>query len=676
MSWAHYILQVNIYLVIFYGFYKLLLDKETYFILNRIYLVSAGLFSLIIPFIRLEWFTQQQVVQPVYVGVNQLNQLVTQVAIIPETPSSFSIGNFIVLIYIAGVLFFISKFIYQLLSIRLALKKKNAGLAFSFFNHKIVDKELPNSSTIEKHEDIHVRQLHTLDVLFFEILGTITWFNPIIYFYKNTVKNIHEYLADEEAAKFQGDKEEYALLLLSSAFGVSPNSLTNSFYNKSLIKKRIFMLHKQRSAKTAVLKYGLFVPLFALTLVLSSATVRDNEQILQLADQVPLEEPLNLAKETITDVIITPVKSIVKAAKTSSKSVQNIQIIPAVTETASAGWEDFYKYMQMNLRYPAQAQQNEIQGKCQVKFAIENGEIEGVTLASKTLGSGVDAEVITRILNYKNFKTVPNGKYTFIASFTLQGAKSAVLNENIGAIEGYTSLNTVVISGYAPDQIAVTRNLSQVVVNGSASNDDKVYDFTSLQKNPEYPGGIANFYAYVQRNIKYPIEAQLNKTQGKVLLSFVVEKDGSLTNIRVDRKLGDGTDEEALRVLSESQKWYPGIVDGKAVRVKYNIPISFTLDKGGNKTGTTIQKEQTIDKILLRSGSENLEFASNSSKNLLYILDGKKIETGDVTSIKSKDIESISILKDAAGSALYGPAGKEGVVLITTKAGKNPKDKD
>ncbi|TKC07624.1 M56 family metallopeptidase [Pedobacter frigoris] len=671
MSWAHYILQVNIYLVIFYGFYKLLLDKETYFILNRIYLVSAGVFSLIIPFIRFEWFTQQQVVQPVYVGVDQLNQLVTQIAVTPETPTSFSLGNFVVLIYIAGVLFFITKFIYQLLSIRLALKQKKSGLAFSFFKYKVVDNELPNSNTIDRHEEIHVRQLHTLDVLFFEILGAITWFNPIIYFYKNTIKNIHEYLADEEAARFQGDKEEYALLLLSSAFGISPNSLTNSFYNKSLIKRRIFMLHKQRSAKTAVLKYGLFVPLFALTLVLSSATVRSNEQILQIADQIPLEEPLSLAKETITDVIIMPVKEIVMP-KTSFKSIQTSTIIPAVAETI-ADWEDFYKYMQMNLRYPAQALQNEMQGKCQVKFAIENGEIEGLALASKTLGSGVDAEVITRILSYKNFKNVSNGKYTFIASFTLQGAKSTVLNENIAAIEGYNSLSEVVVSAFAGDKTVRTGNLSQVVITGTASDDDKVYDFTTLEKNPSYPGGIEKFYQYVQRTVKYPQEAQNNKVQGKVLLSFIVEKDGSLTNIKVDRKLGWGTDEEAMRVIKNSIKWIPGVAGGKIVRVKYNIPISFTLDMGSNKTGLL------KDQILIRENIKGQTIGSataNLSKNMLYVVDGKKMETEKAGLVKTQDIETISILKSSDAIALYGDAGKDGVIIITTKTGKDSKDKN
>ncbi|MGY0039849.1 M56 family metallopeptidase [Pedobacter sp. NJ-S-72] len=114
------------------------------------------------------------------------------------------------------------------------LKKKNQSKprrdAFSFFGKKVIDPELPGSDIIEKHEDIHIRQHHTFDVLFFELLGILVWCNPIIYLYKTTVKNIHEYLADEEAAIFQGDKETYAMLILSQAFGVDQNVLTNSFF--------------------------------------------------------------------------------------------------------------------------------------------------------------------------------------------------------------------------------------------------------------------------------------------------------------------------------------------------------------------------------------------------------------------------------------------------------------
>ena len=100
----------------------------------------------------------------------------------------------------------------------------------------------------------------------------------------------------------------------------------------------------------------------------------------------------------------------------------------------------------------------------------------------------------------------------------------------------------------------------------------------SLETPPQFNGGMAKFYTFIGENIKYPEEAVKNKVQGNVLMSFYVEKDGTLSNIKVDRKVGYGTDEEAIRVLSLSEKWSPGLINGKAVRVKYNIPVKFTLN--------------------------------------------------------------------------------------------------
>ncbi|RZL98067.1 MAG: TonB family protein, partial [Pedobacter sp.] len=109
--------------------------------------------------------------------------------------------------------------------------------------------------------------------------------------------------------------------------------------------------------------------------------------------------------------------------------------------------------------------------------------------------------------------------------------------------------------------------------------DVKVYDFVSLEKQPEFVGGMAKFYEYLKKTVKYPAEAQKNNVSGKVFVTFVVEKDGTLTDIKVIRKLGSGLDEEAIRVMKASPKWTPGRQDGKAVRVKYNIPLSFSLSQ-------------------------------------------------------------------------------------------------
>jgi TonB family protein len=108
---------------------------------------------------------------------------------------------------------------------------------------------------------------------------------------------------------------------------------------------------------------------------------------------------------------------------------------------------------------------------------------------------------------------------------------------------------------------------------------DQVYSFVGIKTPPTYPGGIEKFYEFLGKNIKYPPLAIEKKVEGNVQVSFIVEKDGSITAIKVERKLGYGTDEEAIRVLKLAKKWNPGMNEGKAVRVKYALPIKFTLKK-------------------------------------------------------------------------------------------------
>jgi len=104
------------------------------------------------------------------------------------------------------------------------------------------------------------------------------------------------------------------------------------------------------------------------------------------------------------------------------------------------------------------------------------------------------------------------------------------------------------------------------------------FDFVSIEKQPEFPGGLKAFYQYLGANIKYPKESAKNKIQGRVFLSFIVEKDGELSNIKIIRGVSADINEEAIRVISNSPKWNPGIQFGVPVRVKYNINVNFALN--------------------------------------------------------------------------------------------------
>ena len=125
---------------------------------------------------------------------------------------------------------------------------------------------------------------------------------------------------------------------------------------------------------------------------------------------------------------------------------------------------------------------------------------------------------------------------------------------------------------------AIVVKAQQKTENDSEYLKDKNKIYTLVQKQPEFEGGKEQLYRFISKTLKYPAEARNNNTQGKVVLMFVVEIDGTLSDVKVLRGIVDGCDEEAVRVMKACPKWIPGKQNGVSVRSIFSIPISFTLD--------------------------------------------------------------------------------------------------
>jgi TonB family protein len=121
-----------------------------------------------------------------------------------------------------------------------------------------------------------------------------------------------------------------------------------------------------------------------------------------------------------------------------------------------------------------------------------------------------------------------------------------------------------------------TYNLRKLV-SGVNTVGDQTYAYTDFGSPPQFKGGINEFYKYLSRSIKYPANAYKSLIGGSVYVSFVVEKDGRVADIKIDKPVYPSIDEEALRVMTASPKWIPGTQRGLPVRVKYNIPIKFNV---------------------------------------------------------------------------------------------------
>ena len=120
----------------------------------------------------------------------------------------------------------------------------------------------------------------------------------------------------------------------------------------------------------------------------------------------------------------------------------------------------------------------------------------------------------------------------------------------------------------------MTANAQKTVVSQSNQN---VYD--QVEEMPEFPGGMPALIEFLQTNIKYPKDAIKQEVGGRVMVMFVVETDGSISNVRVARKVFPSLDEEAVRVVKTMPKWKPGKEKGRLVRVNYTLPVVFSIKK-------------------------------------------------------------------------------------------------
>ena len=138
------------------------------------------------------------------------------------------------------------------------------------------------------------------------------------------------------------------------------------------------------------------------------------------------------------------------------------------------------------------------------------------------------------------------------------------------------SENEIDMSAFQRQEEANNIEITPVQIEQEEEEDEQVI-FQVVENDPEFPGGVEAMYKYLGQNIKYPQLARENNITGRVYVSFVVEKDGSVSNVKVLRDIGGGCGQEAVRVVKSMPKWTPGKQRGKAVRVQYNLPVNFSL---------------------------------------------------------------------------------------------------
>jgi hypothetical protein len=325
MNWLHYLIEANLYLAIFYTVYYLFLSNDTHYTLNRAYLLLSCVVSFIIPVIQLGFLkpAEPQVAAFQFINGHGIAIKPINVTLIPP-PSQFTWQDGVFYAYLAGagILLLVLLFkLYQLLRLTRKNKKQadasyklvylnDSNTAFSFFNLLFIGTRAEGRDTIIKHELVHIHQKHSADIVFTELLKIINWFNPFIYLLQYSLKAIHEYIADERTATDETDALTYSSFLVHNAYGLSGSSITHSFFNYNLLKKRIIMLNQKRSGSLARLKYLLAVPICAGLLCASTLAFSKNYGwvvlMKQRQDTVVKPPPPPPARPKVTDVRLIP----------------------------------------------------------------------------------------------------------------------------------------------------------------------------------------------------------------------------------------------------------------------------------------------------------------------------------------------------------------------------------
>jgi TonB family protein len=467
-SAVNYIIESGVSLALLSLIYVLFLRKETFFRINRLFLLGSVLFSVILPVIKLRIFAPQSVILS-EITVTPYRNLLESITVYSHGLSgtveqAVLSANLLIYFYIAGVAFFFGRFLFRILQLLLIIRRNGVQSAngfklvileketspYSFMNYIFVSQSLMQSRGYDKmieHEVEHVKQGHSLDVIILELLTVFQWFNPFMWMLNRAIRETHEFLADQAVLSKGVSRGEYKLLLLNQFVG-GQLVIANNF-NYSLIKNRIKMMSKIKSSKIAITKiaFGLLVA----TALIVAFACEQKESVISKKNQIDRVVKVTLSGELL-------------------------------------------------------------------KFDGDSADIEKLISIISKNGNSV---------SYKD-----------------------------------SSGQKVLMKIQTPTP--------QMKIEGEEV-------FYIVEEMPEYPGGEIALRQYMATAVKYPDDAVKKGIQGKVYVTFVVSKDGTVADAKIARGVDPSLDTEALRVVNNLPKWKPGKQKGQAVNVSYTVPINFKL---------------------------------------------------------------------------------------------------
>lgn len=524
--------------------YTLLLHRDSFFRQNRLVLLGILLLSLVLPLCNVPWLSMDRQpvmhaaqVQMVEIGIPVQMVVPAEAEAAVERKASFPLFSLLTAIYMTGVCAVLLFRLWQMGCLHMALRRGclwrqtedgitvrcHAGRVapYSWMRNIVISEQDYNESgrEIVLHETGHIRNGHSWDILLLTLVQMLQWWNPLAYMLGVSLRDLHEYEADDYVLRRGVSARAYQILLIKKAVGYGSYTFANNF-NHSLTKKRITMMRRSKSNPWMRSKALYVIPVAALAL-----------------------------SAFATPEIVSPAEGVL--SEPESKGMENYL-------TGQAGGEENQQKAATMEVLKAPVAGNHL--PAEATYYVDGEKMER-GIAVRRIVDGREVVLITR--------KGADGKETV----TVVGSnKNNAVDEAKALLrkEGVQQLN---------------------VKKEGANENDSIYNVVS--ENAEFPGGDVAAYNWMAKNMTYPEECRKKGIQGRVVISFVVNKDGSIVDAEVVRSPHPALAAEGLRVIRSMPKWKPAKEGGKVVRSRFNVPIMFRLDGKKTQYYTSPQKPQS-----------------------------------------------------------------------------------
>lgn len=643
---AYYFLQVIICSAIMMGYYWLMLRNKRFHQYNRFYLLAVALLSWIIPLIKIQWTNSAPITS------SQMFYLLNVVAdnnrdweqVVHNTGFHWSRDMILTSLYVIVSGFLLVVTLKALFRIRTLLKTHSCrsvddvfliltrakDTPFSFFRYIFWNEEIDirseSGKQILKHELTHVRQKHSVDKMFLQLVLIVGWFNPFFWLLKREMELIHEFIADMKAVD-EGDTAALAQMLLTVAYPQQRFLLTNPFFY-SPIKRRLQMLRNNNTPRFSYLRRLVVLPLFGVVLVLFAFRSAAQQETLSMG--------------TVMETVVNGFRNTSEGKHEVANF--NVKLSRTYRVVVHAGHGGVDKGV-TGIDGTTEAQLNLAISRM-IKKVNTNNQIDVVLVR--------DADELITVEQVVNI--VKDLNPDLFLSVHMNGTAPNVKQQPSGA-EIYISSKEKAID-YAGNHAFASAVANQLKIAGTnflgiKSRGNGVYVLQNLACPSILveTGYLTNKQDLVK--LKDPVfqrQMAVSMLQGAV--DYLILKDnGITTNEKGSPKLTTGVEGVAFASVQEV--------------------FERMAEKSTIGTSNTVVAVDTVPASELHQKRIVVKGASSSTiETPLIILDGKKISEDQMSKFDPNDIAAVQVFKNDSAVALYGEKGKNGVILVTTKTGE------